>query len=120
MKDYKKLQIWQDAMELYKSIIPILGVLRAQHLYGLLDQLEGSTGSVADNIAEGQGRNGNKEFLYFLGIAKGSLQECDSQLNRVKLLNIHDETAIADVLHRADRLQARIQTLINYLKENAQ
>ncbi len=119
MNDYKKLQIWQDAMELYRTVIPIFHALRNQRFYRLLDQLEGSVGSVADNIAEGQGRNGNKEFLHFLGIAKGSLQECDSQLHRVKLLKICDEPTLTEALNKTDKLQARIQTLINYLKKNS-
>lgn len=79
---FEDLIIWQKARELCKDIHRITKYETFSHDYKFKNQINSSSGSVMDNIAEGFERNGNKEFIQFLYIAKGSCGEVRSQLWR--------------------------------------
>ncbi len=82
IKRFEDLEIWQLARELNIKVHPILEKLDESRSYALKGQLDGSAGSVMDNISEGFERDGNREFIQFLAISKGSLGEARSQLYR--------------------------------------
>ena len=73
---FKKLQVCYDAIDFASEIMDICELLQQKKKhYRLLDQIESSPASVSANIAEGRGRNTEKEFRQFLCIARGSLYE---------------------------------------------
>ena len=80
IKDYKDLVVWQKAMELVTAIYQATQAFPKEELYGLTSQLRRAAVSVPSNIAEGQGRLTRGEFRQFLGQAKGSLSELETQL----------------------------------------
>lgn len=80
---FEDLEIWQLARELCNDIYEIAQNSDLKTDYKLYNQIDGSAGSIMDNIAEGFERNGNKEFIQFLSISKGSCGETRSQLYRV-------------------------------------
>jgi four helix bundle protein len=80
---FEDLEIWQLARELCNDIYEIAQNSDLKTDYKLYNQIDGSSGSIMDNIAEGFERNGNKEFNQFLSISKGSCGETRSQLYRV-------------------------------------
>ncbi|MBK6266751.1 four helix bundle protein [Marivirga sp. S37H4] len=80
MQDYRKLRIWLLAKELTKNIYELTKTFPTEEKYGLTSQMRRCAVSVPSNIAEGAGRNGNKEFNNFLGITMGSLFELDMQV----------------------------------------
>lgn len=65
---------------------------------GLIDQIKRCSVSIPSNIAEGAGRNSNKEFKHFLGIANGSCYELQTQLILIKELNLTDNISEIDIL----------------------
>ena len=82
VKTFEELDVWQMARELSKEIYVKTRTGSFNTDFELKDQITRSSGSIADNIAEGFERNGNREFVYFLSIAKGSAGEVRSQLYR--------------------------------------
>jgi four helix bundle protein len=80
MHNFKELIVWKDAMKLAKSIYLICQEFPGDERFGLITQIKRSAVSVPSNIAEGAGRNSDKEFLRFLSISTGSLFELETQL----------------------------------------
>jgi four helix bundle protein len=80
MHQYKKLEIWQRAVDLAVKIYQVSDAFQKEERYGLVSQITRSAVSVSSNIAEGAGRNTSKDFDNFLGIALGSLFEVETQL----------------------------------------
>ena len=77
---YKQLTVWQKAMALVKDVYEITASFPKQEQFGLVSQLRRAAVSIPSNIAEGQGRMSSGEFIQFLGIARGSLHEVETQL----------------------------------------
>ena len=80
MAGYRDLKVWQTAMRLAAEAYRLSAAFPKQEIYGLSSQIQRSAVSVPSNIAEGHGRNSNKEFNHFLGVAMGSLAELETQL----------------------------------------
>jgi four helix bundle protein len=80
MGNYQQLTVWKRAhvfaLELYRST----GSFPNRERYGITSQLRGAAISVVSNIAEGSGRNGNRDHARFLQIARGSICELECQL----------------------------------------
>lgn len=79
VKDFEELAIFQKARELSKKIYPVTNRDGFKSDFRFVQQIRAAAGSIMDNIAEGFERTGNKEFLNFLYIAKGSCGEVRSQ-----------------------------------------
>lgn len=79
-RHYKELQIWQKAMALTKMIYKLTDNFPDRERYGLISQMRRAAVSVPSNIAEGQARQGTREYLQFLSHAGGSLAELETQL----------------------------------------
>ncbi len=82
-KNFEDLEIWLLSRELCNDIYEIIENSNLKNNYRLCNQIDGSSGSIMDNIAEGFERNGNKEFIQYLYISKASCGETRSQLYRV-------------------------------------
>jgi four helix bundle protein len=80
IEKFEDIQAWQKARILCCEIYRITGQGHFARDYGLCDQIRRASVSVLSNIAEGFERGGNKEFLNFLSIAKGSVGEVRAQL----------------------------------------
>ena len=77
---HKNLEVWKKAVELTVSIYKLVNNLPKEEIYGLKQQICRSAVSVPSNIAEGCGRNSDKETLKFVSIALGSLAELETQI----------------------------------------
>jgi four helix bundle protein len=92
MQDYHKLLVWERAMEFVKLVYRLTRHFPREELYGLTSQLRRAVVSVVANIVEGRGKSTDKDFLRFLYISKGSLNECQCFFEIAKELEfINDE-----------------------------
>lgn len=117
-RDFRQLIVWQKAMEMVTEIYKATRSFPKEEIYGLTSQIRRSAVSIPSNIAEGQGRNTKGEFLQFLGIAKGSLCEIETQILIAKNLEYLSTTdAFEDRINEIGRL---LNGLINSLKSDNQ
>lgn len=79
-QDYKDLLVWQKAMELTTEVYKLIKLLPKEETFALASQMRRSAVSIPSNIAEGKGRNSDKEYSQFLAIAQGSRCELETQL----------------------------------------
>jgi four helix bundle protein len=117
LKHYQELIAWQKAMDLVELVYKITGGFPREELFGLTAQMRKAAVSIPSNIAEGQGRNTTGDFLHFLGIALGSLQELETQVivgNRLSYLNADIKKAFLNQTCEVGRL---IHGLSNSLKD---
>lgn len=80
MRDFHKLKVWQKSHQLALDIYKVSQSFPKEELFGLTSQIRRAISSVPTNIAEGCGRDGNKDFAHFLQIAIGSASEVEYEL----------------------------------------
>ena len=97
-KDFEELEIFQLARRQCQLIWQASREGSFARDFALLDQINRASGSVMDNIAEGQQRGGNKEFSHFLSIARGSNGEVRSQLMRAQDRTHITSTTAAEII----------------------
>jgi four helix bundle protein len=115
---FEDLVIWKEARELCKRIFEITSIEPFSSDFKFRDQIRASSGSIMDNIAEGFERDGNKEFIQFLSVAKGSCGECRSQSYRAyDYKNINDDI-LEELISRTTQLSKKIAYFISYLKRS--
>ena len=108
MHKVEDLKVWQKSIELAKQVYRVVAELPDNERYGLTSQIKRCTVSIASNIAEGAGRNSNKEFKHFLGIANGSSYELHTQLILAYELNLIEKNKIEDILNLIIEIQKMI------------
>ena len=118
IKRFEDLDIWQLARKLCDEIYQISISTPLHKDYKLNNQIKGSSGSVMDNIAEGFERDGNREFIQFLSISKGSCGETRSQLYRVLDRNYIKQEKFDDLLDQTIILSKKISSFMSYLNNN--
>lgn len=77
---FQNMIVWQRAMELVDAVYVLARKLPKEELFSLSDQMRRAAVSIPSNIAEGRGRQTDKEFKQFLSIAKGSVFELETQI----------------------------------------
>ena len=90
IRRFEDLEVFQKARSLCKEVYRITNIDPFKGDYRFVQQIRAAAGSIMDNIAEGFERNGNKEFVSFLYIAKGSCGEVRSQLIRAEDIDFVD------------------------------
>jgi four helix bundle protein len=115
---FEDLDVWKNSRLLCKKIRKTINDTGLSKDFPLKNQILSSSGSVMDNIAEGFERDGNKEFINFLYIAKGSLGETRSQIYRSYDSEYLDEKLFNSLIDDCVSLSAQIKNFINYLSSS--
>ena len=108
MHNFKELKAWNNSMDLAASIYKVTEFFPQEERFGITSQMRRASVSIPSLIAEGAGRNTNKDFANFIGMAIGSCYELETQLILSSRLNFIKEntfkTVLEDCLHVAKML----------------
>lgn len=118
IKRFEEIDAWKISRELCLKIGKTIDEGKFKRSFRLIDQIEGFSGSIMDNIAEGFERGTRAEFIQFLGYAKGSCGELRSQLYRALDREYLTKELFEQLYILAVRISAIIQKLIAYLQKS--
>ena len=107
MHNYNNLQIWQQAMDLLEEIYKLTASFPIEEKFGLVSQMTRAAVSIPSNIAEGAGRNSDKDFAHFISIAIGSLYELNTQIVLSERLGYIDQSQSQELQKKLDNLQRK-------------
>ena len=116
MKDFRELKVWQKAHELTLAVYRATAAFPRQEQYGLTSQIRRACSSIAANLAEGCGRNGDAEFARYCSIAMGSASELEYHLLLAKDLKLIKTADYEELAPRATELKRMLTALMQKLK----
>ena len=111
IKNYRDLIAWQKGMAFVTGVYRATGQFPRDEIYGLTSQLRRAAVSIPSNVAEGHGRQSTREFLNFLSIAYGSLNETQTQLLIAQQLGYLNESDCNVLLEQSYELARLINGL---------
>ena len=116
VQSFRDLLVWQRSMQLTVAIYKMTKNFPHEEVYGLTSQIRRSAVSIPSNIAEGQGRLNTGEFRQFLGIARGSNCELQTQLEIARALQFCDEKQLAEAEGLSHEVGKMLFVLLESLK----
>ena len=118
IQSYRDLVLWKKAMDLAELLYKSTAAFPREEIYGITSQLRRSAVSVPSNIAEGYSRNSKGEYIQFLGIAKGSLCELETQILLAARFNYLSNNDVEKILSLSDEVGKLLTTFIQKLKSH--
>ena len=116
-KAFDEIGVWKEARKLVNEIYSLTCREPFCRDFGMRDQIQRAAVSICSNVAEGFERRGNKEFINFLWIAKGSAAEVASQLYHANDLGYVNEHQFAACSAHAKKISAMIYKLISSISD---
>jgi len=113
VKSFRDLVVWQKSIQLAVGVYRLTKDFPRDEQYGITSQMRRSAVSVSSNIAEGHGRLNRREYRQFLGVARGSNFEVQTQLEIARALGMGD----ASLLEEADGLSHEVGKMIHGILE---
>lgn len=117
MRDFRKLDIWVDAVEFATMVYSTTHDFPNHEKYGMVSQMNRSVVSIASNIAEGCSRRTNTEFSRFLDLAMGSAFELETQIEISKKVNLIENAMSISLITQLHSIQKRINAYRTKLKD---
>ena len=118
MVNFRKILVWQKAMLLTTKIYTDTKNFPKDEIFGLTSQLRRSAISIPSNIAEGIGRDSNKELIRFLNIAVGSLFELQTQLEIAKNISYLNEEEFINLYEDSREVERMLVAFLKKIKES--
>lgn len=118
MHNFKELKIWQNARSFVKDVYIATSNFPQEEKYGLISQMRRSAVSIPSNIAEGCGRNTDKDFSHFLSMALGSAYELQTQIFLSFDLELIEEEKMNELNSSLEEIQKMIYGLIKSIIKN--
>lgn len=119
MSDFRKLLIWQKSMALITKIYFSTNNFPKEEIFGLTSQIRRSSISIPSNIAEGSGRESDKDFLRFLNISTGSLFEMQTQLEIAKNITYLNQEEFNNLYEDSREVERMLVAFIKKIKDRS-
>jgi len=116
---FEKLEVWHNAVDLADYIFKLMESFPSNKHFRLINQMEGAVSSVAQNIAEGKGRQYKREFIQFLYIAEGSLFEVVTLTELMRRNELIATPEAQMIRNKAEIIDRKLHGLMNSLKQRA-
>ena len=116
IENFEDLEVWQRARKICQFVDTLIISTPIKNNLRLRDQMEGSSGSIMDNIAEGFDRDGNREFHNFLSYSKGSVSELKSQGYRALDKTYISTEQFEELAEMCSQITSKIGALMYYLR----
>ncbi|KAF2509326.1 MULTISPECIES: four helix bundle protein [Flavobacterium] len=117
MSHFRKILVWQKSISLVTKVYKVTRTFPKEETFGLTSQIRRSSVSIPSNIAEGSGRESNKDFLRFLYISLGSLFEMQTQLEIAKNIIYINEEEFNLLYEDSREIERMLASLIKKLKD---
>lgn len=114
--NFEKLDVYQEAHSFVILIYKLTKVFPKHEAFGLISQIRRASVSVVANIVEGNARNHKKEFIQFLYLSNGSLEEVKYFLILSRDLGYLSTSEYDELQARAEKISKMINGLIKYLR----
>jgi len=111
----KELRVWHVGIQIVGEIRELVDSLPRNGVGDLKNQMVRAAISIPSNVAEGAGRESDREFRRFLRIAMGSCQELETQIEIVRLLGIGDRMVVERLVDRVDHEGRMLRCLLRRL-----
>ena len=118
IEKFEDLEIWNLSREICNDIEKLFETTSLGKRFSLKDQMDRSSGSTMDNIAEGFERNGNREFINFLSFSKGSCGELKSQLYRAYDKKLISKEEFETISVKIELVKNKIGAFMKYLNNS--
>jgi len=116
VQSFRDLLVWQKSMDLTTAVYRITQSFPREEMFGLTSQLRRSAVSIPSNIAEGQGRLSTREFRQFLGVARGSNCELQTQLEIARRLGLGNSQLLNDAESLSHEVGKMIYAILGKLR----
>jgi four helix bundle protein len=116
IESYRDLKVWQKGMQVAELSYRLTRTFPREEAYAMTSQINRASSRIPANIAEGYGRTGRKEYLYFLRIANGSLKELETHLILSCRVGLSRPSDVDELLAHCDEEGKMLLSLIRSLE----
>jgi len=117
--NFKELKVWQISRQLVKEVYDLTSRFPSEEKYGLVSQIRRCVVSIPTNIAEGSGRNTDKDFSHFLNISLGSAYELETLLTLSLDVKLISEKQLESIHSKISEIQKMTFGLIKTLRQES-
>ncbi|MBU7586655.1 MAG: four helix bundle protein [Nostoc sp. TH1S01] len=117
INDFKDLKIWTKGMDIAEKSYLLTKIFPKDELYGMVQQIRRASASIPANIAEGYGRRSTAEYIRFLNIAQGSINELETHIILSQRVGLCSQTNIEPIISLLREENRMIIALIKKLQQ---
>lgn len=116
MHNFKELNVWKESKDFSVTVYKLTKSFPTSEKYGIISQINRSAVSIPSNIAEGAGRNSDKDFSRFINISIGSSFELETQLIIAHEIDYIEKPTFDEIMEKLELIQKRLVNFNKYLK----